>query len=173
MRASSPRRAISRKAAAQPARGLRTARMISVSARALISTSPCKPVCSRSNLGMRMPRELPTRTIRVFMKRFFSCLQCSYLVRRPEGEFLAPLAGAQPAEKRPRAGGVRLEVGEEAVAGNAVGRFVAESAGELAEFRRRIGQGIGRAIGDHAQSALDEPQEIVRGLQRRMVVASQ
>ncbi len=39
--------------------------MTSAPSSALISTSPCKPVCSRSGLGMRRPRELPMRTMRV------------------------------------------------------------------------------------------------------------
>src|SRR5262249_11141086 len=44
---------------------------------ATISTSPDRPVCSSSGLGMRMPWELPIGTMRVFM-RASKCLPCSY-----------------------------------------------------------------------------------------------
>src|SRR5262249_43656722 len=65
--ASSPRRAISRKAAAQPARGFLARRMTSVSPTARISTSPSNPDCSSSGFGMRTPFEFPIWTMRVFM----------------------------------------------------------------------------------------------------------
>src|SRR5271165_4431315 len=77
-KASSPRRAISWKAAAQPVRGCLAGRIIRESSWALISTSPRRPVCSRSGLGMRIPWELPMRTMRVFMAKALVCLQCSY-----------------------------------------------------------------------------------------------
>src|SRR5438309_337468 len=54
-KASSPRRAISSKAASQPVRRLFTGLMTSESARTLISTSPLNPVCSSNGFGMRMP----------------------------------------------------------------------------------------------------------------------
>jgi hypothetical protein len=68
-RPSSPRVAISRNAAAQPARGLLAGRITRESPSAQISTSSGKPACSRSTLGMRIPREFPIRATRVFLAR--------------------------------------------------------------------------------------------------------
>ena len=60
---------LAREAAAQPARGFTAGRMSSEPSRTRISTSPLKPTCARSGLGMRMPWEFPMRTMRVFTAR--------------------------------------------------------------------------------------------------------
>src|SRR5262245_61637200 len=66
-KASSPRWAISANAASHPARGFAVDWMTSEPSRTLISTSSPRPLCSSSGLGMRIPRELPMRKMRVFM----------------------------------------------------------------------------------------------------------
>jgi hypothetical protein len=53
----------------QPLRGFFTGRITSESPSMLMSTSSGNPVFSRNRLGMRMPRELPILTTRVFMVR--------------------------------------------------------------------------------------------------------
>ena len=66
-KASPSRAAVPWKAAAQPARVHLTGPITSVPSSAAISTSLESPVYSSSGFGMRMPREFPIGTMRVFM----------------------------------------------------------------------------------------------------------
>jgi len=64
---SSPRRAMAAKARSQPSRGCGAGRTINRPRSTSSTASSSNPHCSRTARGMRIPRELPMRMMRVLM----------------------------------------------------------------------------------------------------------